>query len=1057
MLKQLIARAATIVSIFAVVLLGSGSAFAQNQAISGKVLDAGGQPVIGAAVMVPGTTNGATTDLNGNFTLRVAPGTSVEVSCIGYTTIRVSAANGMVVTLEDDTEMLEETVVIGYGVQKKSDLTGSVASVRSDDLQNRSTSDAAAALQGKAAGVQILNYSGAPGQGAAIRVRGYSSNSGNIGPLLIVDGLKVDNIQYLDPTMIESMEILKDAASAAIYGAEAGNGVVLITTKTGASNNGRSSITYDGKVTIQSLAHLPGVMNAEQFIDFKRMQDYPIDDMLANNGYSTNPINTDWSKALFENGIAQQHALTFQGGNNNGHFFVSLNYLNNNGIVVGDKDVYTRLSTQINADYNIKKWLQVGTNNSIEKWSTKSVSHMSETNSVMMAVIQNDPLTPVYYDKVEQMPTHMQLVYNNTPGESAFEKYNGPDLITQAPDGRWYAVSRYSDNDHGSPLIQLARNNQTNEGVTLRGSLYANLMPVKGLTITSRFGYRLSYSNGHNYSTPYWANTMAKATEYSISANANTGLYYQWENFANYNFNLGKNAFTVMAGMSFTHNKSDNVNGSATGPDILSGYEPNFRYLNYVNSNSDTKKSIGNLPGESAQLSYFGRITWSYDNRYSLQANFRADAFDSSKLSAQNRWGYFPSFSAGWTISNEPFFKNNVSRSAVSFLKIRASWGQNGNINVLNNYPYATTVSYNSANYEYGPTAEKSYGSQPNGLPNPNLKWETSQQIDVGLDARFFNNRLTLGVDWYNKDTKDLLVSINPVPEIGVSSTTVNGGNVNNKGLEVELGWKDTVGDFKYSINANFSTLTNKVTYLDPNISRILYGSYYVNQLRTAFEANYPIWYMYGYQFDGIAQEEIRDAAGNVTHKPGDPILHDFTGDNVIGEADKTYIGKGIPDYTYGVTINLEWKGLDFTLFGTGVGGNDIFPVLYRTDRPYVNTLEYYHANSWSPKNTNARFPNPAAIKNDTQFWASSANIFDGSYFKIKQIQLGYTLPSNITKKILINTLRVYVSLDDFFTFTSYPGLDPETATTTNAQQLGVDLGTYPTTRKVVFGLNVNF
>jgi TonB-linked SusC/RagA family outer membrane protein len=1042
MTKQLIARAAMIVSIFAAGLLGSGLAFAQNPAIRGKVVDTSNTGVIGAAVLVPGTTNGVQTDLDGNFEIRVAPGTTLEVSCIGYSTVRVAAAANMVVVLEDDAELLDETVVIGYGVQKKSDLTGSVASVRADDLQNRSTADAASALQGKAAGVQILNYSGAPGQGAAIRVRGYSSNSGNIGPLLIVDGLKVDNIQYLDPSMIESMEILKDAASAAIYGAEAGNGVVLITTKSGASNNGRSSITYDLKVTNQSLAHLPGVMNAEQFIDFKRMQGYDIDFMMQTNKYDG--TDTDWSKALFEPSWSQQHALTFQGGNNNGHFFVSLNYLNNNGIVVGDKDVYTRLSTQINADYQIKKWLQVGTNNSIERWSTKSVSHMSETNSVMMSVIQNDPLTPVYYTDPSQFPTDMRLVYENNPPEDAFKQYNGPDLITQAPDGRWYAVSNYSDNDHGSPLIQLARNNQTNEGVTLRGSMFANFTPIKGLVVTSRFGYRISYSNSHNYSTPYWANTMAKATEYNISAGANTGLYYQWENFANYNFNLGKNAFTVMAGMSFTHNQNDNVSASASGPDILSGYEPNFRYLNYVNSNTDTKKTISNSPGQSAQLSYFGRLTWSYDNRYSLQANFRADAFDSSKLSKQNRWGYFPSFSAGWTISNEPFFKNNVGRNAVSFLKLRASWGRNGNINVLSGYPYSTTIAFNAQNYEYGPDAEKSYGSQPSGLANPNLKWETSEQFDVGLDARFFNNRLTLGVDWYNKDTKDLLVSINPVPEIGVSSTTVNGGNVNNTGFEVELGWKDTVGDFRYSINGNFSTLKNKVTYLDPTISRILYGSYYVNQLRTSFEAGYPIWYMYGYQYDGY------DASGK-------PILHDFNGDGEVADADKTYIGKGIPDYTFGLTINLEWKGIDFTLFGTGVAGNDIFPVLYRTDRPFVNTLEFYHANSWSPQNTNARFPDPAVVKNDTKFWASSANIFDGSYFKIKQIQLGYTLPSNITKKIMINTLRVYVSLDDFFTFTSYPGLDPETATTTNAQQLGVDLGTYPTTRKVVFGLNVNF
>ena len=1027
-----------------VMFLAGTLAYGQNRPVSGTVLDAGGQPVIGATVMVVGNSAiGTTTDVDGKFTLNVPAGANISVSCIGYSTQTVAVGTQSVFNfvLQEDTEFLDETVVIGYGVQRKSDLTGAVASVRSDDLQNRSTTDAASALQGKAAGVQILNYSGAPGQGAAIRVRGYSSNSGKIGPLLIVDGLKVDNIQYLDPSMIESMEILKDAASAAIYGAEAGNGVVLITTKSG-KDNGMTSITYDYKLTRQSLAHLPGVMNADQFIEFKRMQGYDIDLELNTNKYDG--TDTDWSKALFEPSFAQQHGLTFQGGNNNGHFFLSLNYLDNNGIVVGDKDVYKRLSTQINADYKIKPWLTVGTNNSIEKWSTRSISQMSETNSVMMSVIQNDPLTPVYYTSVDQFPQHMQLVYNNHPGETAFEAFNGPDLITQAPDGRWYAVSNYVDNDHGSPLIQLARNNQTNGGLTIRGTVFGNLTPVKGLVITSRFGYRINQSVSHNYSTPYWANTMAKATEYSISANANTGLYYQWENFANYNVNLGKHAIGAMAGMSYTETRSDNVSASAQGPDILSGYEENFRFLTNVNSNSDTRKSIGNIPELATQLSYFGRLTYSYDNRYSFQANFRADAFDSSKLSKQNRWGYFPSFSAGWTISNEPFFRDNISRDAVSFLKFRASWGRNGNINVLNNYPYATSVSYNSSNYEFGPDAPKSYGSRPSGLANPNLKWETSEQIDLGLDARFFGDRLSLGLDWYNKDTKDLLVNINPVPELGVSSTTVNGGRVNNKGFEVELGWKDSIGEFGYSINANFSTVKNNVVELDPSISRILYGSYYVSQLRTAFEAGYPIWYMYGYQFDGIDSE-------------GNAILHDFNEDGNIGDEDKTFIGKGIPDYTYGVTLSFDWKGLDFVLFGTGVGGNDIFPILYRTDRPYNNTLDYYRVNSWSASNKDALFPDPASVKNSTTFWASSANVFDGSYFKIKQMQLGYTLPANLTKKVLINRLRMYVSLDDFFTFTSYPGLDPETATTTNAQQMGIDLGSYPTTKKIVFGVNVTF
>ena len=1030
MTRQFFARMAAAVMIVAAGLLGT-VATAQNRAISGKVVDANGAPVVGAAVVVVGNASiGAVTDANGTFRLNVPAGANINISCIGYADQTFSTVNQSVfnVTLEEDTEFLEETVVIGYGVQRKSDLTGAVASVRAEDLQNRSVTDAAAALQGKTSGVQIINSSGAPGAGADIRVRGYSSNSGNIGPLLIVDGLKVDNIQYLDPSMIESMEILKDAASAAIYGAQAGNGVVLITTKTG--KEGTAHITYNGRFTLQSLGKKADIFRAQEYIDYQKYIGNISDETLKTNNYDG--TDTDWYDAVFQPSWSKQNGITFQGGNNRGHFFTSLNYVDNDGIVVGKKDVYHRLTAQVNADYSLFKWFNISTNNSIEKWDRKSVSN--GYGSVLNSVVSIDPLTPPYISNLKDTPGGMQ------------EHYAAGDPIPTDPNHNndYYGTSKYLEEATGNPLFQRDKTQSTSGGINIRGSLAANFLPFKGMTITSRFGYRINQSSSHNYTPPYWLTAMANSANHSIDAGVNTGYYYQWENFANYNRTFGKHNVGAMVGMSYTESHSDNASLSASGPNPLKGYEPNFLYMDYVNPIESTTRGYGNAPGMSAQLSYFGRLMYTFDNRYSIQGNFRADAYDSSKLSKQARWGFFPSVSAGWTISNEPFFRDNISRDAVSFLKFRASWGRNGNINVLNNYPYATSVSYNSSNYEFGPDAPKSYGSRPSGLANPNLKWETSEQIDLGLDARFFGDRLSLGLDWYNKDTKDLLVSINPVPELGVSSTTVNGGRVNNKGFEVELGWKDSIGEFGYSINANFSTVKNNVVELDPSISRILYGSYYVSQLRTAFEAGYPIWYMYGYQFDGIDSE-------------GNAILHDFNEDGNIGDEDKTFIGKGIPDYTYGVTVSFDWKGLDFVLFGTGVGGNDIFPILYRTDRPYNNTLDYYRVNSWSASNKNALFPDPASVKNSTTFWASSANVFDGSYFKIKQMQLGYTLPANLTKKVLINRLRMYVSLDDFFTFTSYPGLDPETATTTNAQQMGVDLGSYPTTKKLVFGVNVTF
>ena len=1017
----------------------STDAFAQNQTVSGTVIDETGLPVIGAGVVVVGqNTIGTTTDLDGVYSLSVPAGSSLEFSCIGYDNqiIEVGTQSVINVTMVSN-NFIEETVVIGYGVQKKSDLTGSVASVRSEDLQNRSTTDAAAALQGKAAGVQIINTSGAPGSGAQIRVRGYSSNSGNLGPLLIVDGLKVDNIQYLDPSMIESMEVLKDAASAAIYGAEAGNGVVLITTKTGADQNGTSHVTYNFRLTSQMLGKRPELFGTHDYIDYQQYIG-----LLTPEALETvwDGQEHDWIEEVFAPSWSQQHSVTFSGGNNKGHFFASLNYVNNDGIVKGDRDTYNRLSAQINADYQLFKWLQVGTNTSFEKWATQSVSAASY-GSALNSAMSLDPLTPAYYSNIEDCAPDMISQY-----------YSNPDLIYRDPNHNndFYATSKYLSEATGNPLFQRDRSESSNGGITVRGTMFANMNLFEGFTFTSRFGYRISQSSSHSYSKPYYITAMASSPNYSISANVNTSYYYQWENFANYNRTFGKHNIGAMAGMSYIESNSDGASISSSGTDILQSYEEPFLYINYLLD--DAQKSVGNAPSKSTQISYFGRLMYTYDDRYSIQANFRADAFDSSKLSKEARWGYFPSFSAGWTISNENFVRDNVSRDVLSFLKLRASWGRNGNINVLNGYPYLATIALNGQGYQYNPSLDEgklTYGSGPTALSNPDLKWETSDQIDVGLDARMFDDRLTIGMDWYKKNTNDLLVSIAPVPEIGVKSTTVNAGDVLNTGFEMELGWMDDIGDFSYSINANIATRHNETLELNSSIDRIIGGGVggMNNKMRSAFEVGYPIWYFRGFKYVGI-----EEATGKALYEKADGSIT-----NAPGENDVHYIGKAIPDFTYGITINLAWKGFDFSVFGTGTAGNDIACFLYSADRPQTNTLTHFYNNSWKPDNHNAMYPDMKQVATDWYFWSSSAVLFNGSYFKFKQIQLGYTLPADLTKKALISNLRFFVSLDDFFTISSYPGLDPETATTGTGSSAGYDVGSYPTTRKVVLGVNLTF
>ncbi len=1005
--------------------------------VKGTVNDEAGDPVIGATVKVQGSQKGAITDLNGQFSLEAASNATLVVTYVGYETQRVNVAGkrNIVITLKEDAQTLNDVVVIGYGVQRKSDLTGAVASVKADDLKDLSTADAAAALQGKVSGVNVL-MNASPGSGADIRVRGYSSNSEKIAPLYIVDGLQVGSIQYLDPQLIESIEILKDAASAAIYGAEAGNGVVLVTTKKG--EEGKVSVNYSGKFTLQNFTRRP-LLNRSDFLKYMTLEygETDVQNKLkdfdySHPYYSNGVIDQDWIDAYIEPTWSQQHALSFSGGNSKGHFFASLNYVYNNGVVRGDKDVYKRLTGSVNADYNLFKWLQVGTNNSIEKWETKSVSQRGYGSSFEQ-MMQMDPLTPVYWTTPDEMSLSVRTVYDALQNGTADQNYR-----LFGDEKGWYANTKYSDME-GSPLAKRDATDGTNGGWNINGTVYANITPFKGFTFTSRLGYRLNYSNQHSYSAPFWIGDRGNQTTYSISANTNTGWYYQWENFANYNTTIaGKHNIGAMIGMSYKENNWDNSAISSSGSDILQSYEPNFLYISYLKA--DAPKTVSNAPGKSASLAYFGRLSYNYDERYYLQFNIRRDAFDSSKLSKDNRWGTFPSISLGWTVSNEKFFKNAIDPSIVSFLKLRGSWGRNGNISVLSNYPYTAAIAKGSSWYQYGVDQIGSvYGSAPDKLANPSLTWETSEQIDFGIDARFLNNRLTFGFDYFDKRTKDLLFSVSIPSELGFTTVVTNGGNVLNRGLEFELGWRDRIGDFSYGISANFSSLHNEVLELaegaTPTYKSDASSTNY--QIRTAFEEGHSIWYLNGYIYEGV------DAEGNPKYK-------DMNGDGEIGTDDMTDIGRTTPSFTYGINITAAWKGFDFLLNGYGQGGNKILPVLHRTG--YKNTLQYYLDESGKAIPDAGKIVSP-----DIPFWSSTGNLFSGNYFRIKQLQLGYTLPANITKKAAISALRFSVSLDDFFTITNYPGLDPETASTTNFSGAGLDWGSYPTMKKVVLGVNITF
>ena len=992
--------------------------------VTGKVVDNMGEPMIGVSIQEKGTTNGVISDFDGNYNLSVKQGAVLVFSYIGYVMQEHQAVAGTLnVTLKEDTKALEEVVVVGYGVQKKSSVTGAISQVKAEDMQNRTITSAAQALQGKTAGVQLISTSSAPGSSPTIRVRGYSSNVSS-DPLYVVDGVRTTDISGIDPNDIASMEVLKDAASAAIYGAEAGNGVILITTKKGKAGQGK--ITYDFQFSSQSIARIPELLNAEEYINYMCEGGMNRDDIMA---IWDGKTDTDWVDVAFENSRMQKHNVAFTGGGDRGNYYLSLTYLDNNGIVVGDADHYTRMTATINSEYKIKDWLKVGTTNQIEKYNVRSVSSQNEYGSLFSGVMLMDPLTaPVY--SADNLPQHMQ-------NAMAHGKH-----LMQDENGNYYGVSNWYTGENYNPLIMRDNGITRNSGFNVNGSIYGEFTPFGGFTFTSRFGYRLSGTRSSSVSLPFYGNSTQSRDYVDISGTSSTTIYYQWENFANYMKTFNKaHTVTAMLGMSYQEQTYDYVNAglSANGEHAVLQNNPLFYYLNY--GSASATKSLGGEKTRTAKMSYFGRIGYDYKGRYMIQASLRADAADLSLLPASNRWGYFPAVSAGWTISEENFFE--PIKNYVTSFKLRGSWGQNGSLAALSGYPYSTDMS-SSGIYSFVTGNSYITGVSPLSLGNDELKWETSEQWNVGFDARFLRDRLTLGFDYFDKKTKDLLVTgTKPSLIIGGSTSPINAGNVSNKGVEFELGWRDNIKDFNYSIRANLATLKNEVTYLDPSLERVAGTNYHTYPI-SYFEKGYPVYYFRGYKFAGVDP---------VT---GDPTFADVDGDGVVTENDRTYIGDAIPDFTYGITLTAAYKGLDLTVFGTGSYGNDIFHASYRPDYKESNKMkEVFYDNRWTVDNPNGTVPRSNANNMD-KYITSDAMVYDGSYFKIKQIQLGYTLPKSWLNKVYIGNMRLYCSLDDFFTFTKYPGFDPESSSNATSG-MGIDKGGYPTSKKVVFGINVEF
>ncbi len=994
----------------------------QQKKVTGKVIDSQTlEPMMGVTVKVEGTTLGVTTDIRGMYEINSPDANSILVfSFIGYTTQKVSVDQKTTidVSMTLDTRSLDEVVVVGYGVQKKGAVTGAISSIKAEDLANSSISRAELALQGKTSGVQVIQNSGAPGADINVRIRGYGSNKSSE-PIYIVNGTKISSLSSIDPNDISNIEVLKDAASAAIYGAEGANGVVLVTTKGGES--GKGHLTYEFQYSMQSLAKKVNVLNAADYKTyFTEAGTLPASAL-------SEPYNTDWQNEIFKSTPTKKHYLSFTGGSEKGSFMLSLSYLNQDGIVVGDQDKYQRYTLMFNSDHKLNNWIKVGHNITASRIDLKAVAENSEYTSVITSALMVDPLTPAYYKNESEIPAAMLA---NIAAGSKYLKNT---------DGYYYGVSQYVTST-ANPFVVRDATFPTNQNTTLFGNVFAEITPLEGLMFTSRVGGTFMSFHNHVYNPVYYYDNNTNNLASNVIDNMTLSSYWQWENFATYTKAIGNHNVTLLVGMSASENKLNYLYGDGSP---LTNDNSLYDDLKYLASNpSDNVNGYRIL---TRKLSYFGRLNYDFKNKYLLQVSLRDDAAGEDILPKEHRWGLFPALSAGWVISNEDFFP----KTFISFFKVRGSWGQNGSLSNLGNYSYMSALTASGAYpiMETSTSTTMGTATEPANLSNLNLKWETSEQTDAGIDIRAFKDRVTFSMDYFIKKTKDLLTTGTPPLEAGNTATTVNAGDVENRGFEFELTYRNKVGDFNYSVGANVATLHNEVTYMNPN-SPYLTGATVNLETSTRFDKGHPIWYFYGYKTAGV------------NPKNGQTIFVNAAGDttSTVSSADKQYLGSGIPKITYGFNIDLSYKGFDFKAFCQGAAGQDIMLGMVRTDRLNFNKLQVYFDNRWTPTNTTASMP---AANCSSNTWHSDMLIFKGNYLKIKQIQIGYTLPKDIISKIKVSNARIYISVENLYTFTKYPGSDPEvgsnavTAGTNYINSIGIDRGMYPNSRTVIFGASI--
>ena len=1013
---------------------------AQQVNVSGVIKDATGETVIGASVMVKGTKTGTVTDFDGRFHVECTPGATLVISYIGYQTQEVKAADGMNVVLQEAANDLNEVVVTGYTTQRKADLTGAISVVSVDDIAKQNENNPIKALQGRVPGMNI-SADGSPSGTATVRIRGIGTLNNN-DPLYIVDGIPTKaGMHELNGNDIESIQVLKDAASASIYGSRAANGVIIITTKKG--KEGKIKVDFDGSIAVSTYAHKMKVLNAKEYGQVM-WQAYVNDGMDPNtnglgyrydwgynaqgtpvlNGVSmkkylddagtTPAADTDWFDETTRTGVIQQYNVSVSNGSDKGSSFFSLGYYKNLGIIKTSD--FNRFSARMNTEYKLlkNKMLTVG-----EHFTLNRTSEVQAPGGFLQNVLQFNPSLPIYTED---------------------GNYAGP-------------VGGYPD--RYNPVAVLERNKDNRYTYwRMFGDAYLNLNPFKDFNIRTTFGLDYSQKQQRFFTYPVTEGNVAN-NKNGVEAKQEHWTKWMWNAVATYNMELGKNRIDLMAGMEL--NRQDDI--------YFSGYKEGFSILNpdymWPDAGTTNPQAYGGGSGYSL-VSFFGKANYNYADKYMASFTIRRDG--SSRFGKNNRYATFPSVSAGWRINQESFLKK---ASWIDDLKIRASWGQTGNQEIDNLARYTLYVSNYGVNENGGQSYGTSYdiagtnggstlasGFKRNQIGNDNIKWETTTQTDLGFDFAFFRNTLYGNFDWYFKKTKDILVNMPGIAVMGEgSSQWINAGEMENRGFEFNIGYRNqTHFGLKYDVTANISSYRNKITALPTTVAAN--GTFGGNGVKSVI--GHPMGAQVGYVADGIfkSQEEIDNHATQEGAGFGRIRWKDLTGDGKITEADQTWIYNPVPDFTYGFNIYLEYKNFDFTAFFQGVQGVDIISDLKKeTDIWAGLNIGFLNKgkrllDAWSATNPDSNVPALSLSDNNNEKRVSSYWVENGSYLKLRTIQFGYNFPQTIASKLAMQRLRMYVSAQNLFTIksSSFTGVDPENP----------NYG-YPIPLNITFGLNVTF